>query len=450
MNIALFVHCFFPDHFYGTETYTLGVAKNLKEMGHEPVVVSAVFPGEPKKNTAVSSYEYDGIPVLCIDKNYLPNTRVKDTYYQPENRALLKDILLEINPDIVHVTHLINHTSVLLETTEELGITTVATLTDFFGFCFNNKLEAANGKLCQGPNRQRSNCLACFLKARSSSPDATLLERLARKRAFASPLAYLLNSLIKLPGFRKGAIAGTVLDITRRPDILGNIYKNYEAVIAPTNFLKSSYLLNGLSVPILDIKFGVDLPRLPKLVRSKEAPLKFGYIGQITAHKGTDILVDAFCRLTISGSELHIFGPEDQDPIFTNQLKQKASGHDVFFRGTFPHEKIGEVFSELDYFVIPSTWYENSPLVLLDALASHTPVIVSDVEGLTEFVDEGKNGHIFKRGSVSDLTRVLENILAVPDKAHELTKSTEYLRTTRMMTEDVVTVYKEALKSSPV
>ncbi len=78
------------------------------------------------------------------------------------------------------------------------------------------------------------------------------------------------------------------------------------------------------------------------------------------------------------------------------------------FSGTFPKEEIGKVFSELDYFVIPSTWYENSPLVLLDALASHTPVIVSDVEGMTEFVEEGKNGYVFKRGNISDLLRVLK------------------------------------------
>ncbi len=45
LRVALFVHCFFPKHFYGTETYTLQVAENLRAMGHEPVVVSAVFQG---------------------------------------------------------------------------------------------------------------------------------------------------------------------------------------------------------------------------------------------------------------------------------------------------------------------------------------------------------------------------------------------------------------------
>ncbi|MBE0575134.1 MAG: glycosyltransferase family 4 protein [Desulfuromonadales bacterium] len=445
MKIALFVHCFFPDHFYGTETYTYSIAKNLQAMGHDPVVVSAVFPGEPKKDTVVSKYEYDGIPVVCIDKNYLPNTRVKDTYYQPEMRSLLRDMLTEIKPDIIHITHLINHTAVLLEVAESLGIKAVATLTDFFGFCFNNKLEAADGTLCSGPNQQRTNCLACYLKANSKHPGASLLERLAEKASWARPLALFLNVLIKLPGARKGALAGTVLDITMRPDILETLYKNYKAVIAPTRFLKRAYLQNGLSAPVYDIRFGVDLKRKPKDLRTKGASLKIGYIGQIAAHKGTDILIDAFRQLPRGYAELHIFGPADQDPGYMEQLTLRARGYDVYFRGTFPKEEIGNVFSELDYFVIPSTWYENSPLVLLDALASHTPVIVSDVEGLTEFVEEGQNGYVFKRGSVSDLLRVLTGIVADPVKARELSDSTEYARTTRMMTEEALAVYAKVL-----
>ena len=133
MKIAIFVHCFFPDHFYGTETYTLNLAKNLRELGHDAIVISAVFAGEQKNDNLISCYEYDGIPVHVIDKNYIPNIRIKDTYYQQENFSVLKQLLIDIKPDIVHVTHLINHTAVLLEATHSLDIPTVATFTDFYG-----------------------------------------------------------------------------------------------------------------------------------------------------------------------------------------------------------------------------------------------------------------------------------------------------------------------------
>ena len=76
MKIALFVHCFFPYHFYGTETYTLQLAKNLQTLGHDVYVVTAVFQGEPRLGAFVTRYHYDGIPVWALDKNYHPHATV--------------------------------------------------------------------------------------------------------------------------------------------------------------------------------------------------------------------------------------------------------------------------------------------------------------------------------------------------------------------------------------
>lgn len=443
MKIALFVHCFFPKYFYGTETYTLELAKNLRSMGHEPVVVTAEYSTELQEDEVVTYYEYETIPVYCLNKTHIPNTRLKDTYYQPEIRDVLQKVLLQLKPDLVHVTHLINHTAVLLEVSAALNIPTIATLTDFYGFCFNNKLEAANGSLCHGPDARRTNCLACLLKAESSHLNATFFQRLAGRHPWSSLAASVLNNLTRLPWLRRGRLAGYVLDVTMRPDILAACYSNYRAVIAPTKFLMDAYVSNGLKLPVHLSHFGVDLPRAPKLHPKKGSPIIFGFIGQIAAHKGTDILIDAFRHLTPGLAELHIYGPNDQDPHYMAKLESKAKGLPVLFKGTFAKERIPEVLSGLDFLVIPSTWYENSPLVLLNALASHTPVIVSDVEGMTEFIEDGVNGFIFTRGSVSDLVRVLKGLVAYPEKARKLSDTTEYTRTTLTMAEEVVSFYHQ-------
>src|SRR5581483_9179694 len=127
MKIALFVHCFFPDHFYGTETYTLEVAKNLRALGHDATVVTAVFAGEPPRQTLITRDVFEGVPVFTIDKNKLPHRSIRETYYQDEMRGPLRQVLREIAPDIVHVTHLINHTAVLPEEANALKIPVVAT-----------------------------------------------------------------------------------------------------------------------------------------------------------------------------------------------------------------------------------------------------------------------------------------------------------------------------------
>ena len=107
--------------------------------------------------------------------------------------------------------------------------------------------------------------------------------------------------------------------------------------------------------------------------------------------------------------------------------------------------RMAEVLRDIDVLVIPSRWCENSPLVLLDALATHTPVIVSDTPGLTEFVEEDRNGYRFTLGSAGHLEKVMRKFIDDPQLATKLSQSTEYPRTTRDMAEDVLKVYSFAL-----
>lgn len=447
MKIALFVHCFFPEHFYGTETYTLQLAQHLQSTGHEVTVVSAVFQGEPLKKALLTEYIFQDVKVVCIDKNYVPHSRIKETYYQESMRNVLREVLSKLSPDLVHVTHLINHTAVLLEVAREQEIPTVATLTDFFGFCYNNKLEAADGSLCAGPNPRRTNCLACHLKADTSNRPAWMRGLLSTNTGIKL-CAELVNGMGTLPVIRSMGIGGLVQDIKQRPDILASCYRNYRAVITPTRFLRKAYEANGLAAPAFDIRFGVDVNREPKPARQSGSKVQFGFIGQIAPHKGTDILIDAFSSLPPGKAELHIYGPEDQSVNYMAALRRASTGQDMHFHGTFPSERMAEILAGLDVLVIPSRWYENSPLVLLNALATHTPVIVSDVEGMTEFVEEGVNGLSFRRGSAASLRQILQRFIDNPGLAANLSTTTEYPRTTFAMAQEVLKVYHQVVKDN--
>jgi glycosyltransferase involved in cell wall biosynthesis len=444
MKIAIFVHCFFPEHFYGTETYTLNIATNLLNLGHTVTVVAGTFYGEPTKGDTVSSYVYNGVDVLVIDKNFFPNRRVRDTYNQPEMAPVLRSVLTRLQPDVIHVTHLINHTAMLLDLAREMEIPTVATLTDFFGFCFTNKLEDARGLLCSGPSRDRSNCVACYLKVAGTAHTSHPLLVWLRSQLPLSLFSRLIVLAARLHLLPAKELAHVVTDLQERPNLLGERYnRTYGTVIAPTAFLAKAYRANGLQVPIRTHWFGVDIQRSPKPPRDHEAPLRLGYIGQIAEHKGVDLLLEAFRRVQPCRAEVIIYGPLDQDPVYAQRL-QGIAGPNVQFRATFPPEEMMAVMGELDVLVIPSRWYENSPLVLLYALATHTPVIVSRVEGLTEFLEEGVNGFSFERGSCVDLVRVLQGFLSDPTLAGRLSGSTQYEHTTAVMAAELEAVYLEA------
>jgi glycosyltransferase involved in cell wall biosynthesis len=447
VRIALFVHCFYPLHIYGTETYTLELARNLKLLGHEPIVATAIFAGEPPLPAPVHRYTHDGIAVVAIDKNQFPHTRVKDTYYQPDMAPVLDRLLDEIRPDLVHVTHLINHTAVLLERLAARRIPAVATFTDFFGFCYNNKLEAHDGRLCAGPAAPAVNCLACHVKAVADGAPEPLdwRMRMARRPAGAGLAARAMHVAQSMPGMRDGALAGRVQDVEQRPMILRALYQHYTCAIVPTAFIEHAYARNGFARPMSRIPFGVDIDRGPKAPRPAGAPLVIGFIGQIMAHKGPDLLVDAARAALEPGDyEIRIYGSMGQDPAFAAKLEQRASGLPVRFMGTFAPARMREVLDELDVLAIPSRWYENSPLVLLNALASHTPVIVSDVEGMTEFVQDGVNGFTFERGSVSSLATVLARMHKDSSTWRGLAATTNYDVTTLEMTRRTLEVYEQA------
>ena len=368
-------------------------------------MVSAIFAGEPRAEELITRYQFEGVDVVCLDKNQFPNLRVKDTYYQPEFGAVLDQVLSEIAPDIVHVTHLINHTSVLLEATARAGLPVVATLTDFFGFCFNNKLETADSKLCAGPNPRRTNCLACYLKdARVNQIKRPIFKWLTHpSRVILTAKA--LDVAVRLPPLKTGSIDGLVQDIKARPNTLAWLYPNYAAMITPTRFLQDAYRANRINGVMVNMWFGVDLDRAAKPIRPEGHVLQIGFIGQLAEHKGTDLLVEAFVTLPKGSAELVIYGPKDQSPPFVEKLESLGSGHAMRMLGTFKPALMAQVLAELDVLVIPSRWYENSPLVLLNALASHTPVVVSDVAGLTEFIDPGVNGFAFERGNAKRARR---------------------------------------------
>jgi glycosyltransferase involved in cell wall biosynthesis len=448
MKIAIFVHCFFPEHFYGTETYTLNIATNLSKLGHSVTVVAGTFYGEPSRGEALSSYIYNGVEVMVIDKNFFPNRRVRDTYVQPEMSEVLRSVLTKLQPDVIHVTHLINHTAVLLSLAHEMHIPTVATLTDFFGFCFTNKLEDARGLLCSGPSRDRSNCVACYLKVAGTAKTTHPLLAWLRRRLPLSLLSRLFVLAARFNILPAKELVHVVKDLQDRPDLLREHYNcTYNVVVAPTAFLAKAYRANGLQVPIRTHWFGVDIQRSTKPARVAGAPLRFGYIGQLAEHKGVDLLLEAYQHLQPSTAEVMIYGPLDQDPAYASRLQDMA-GPQVQFCTTFPPEEMGAVMGALDVLVIPSRWYENSPLVLLYALATHTPVIVARVEGLTEFLEEGVNGFSFERGSCADLVRVLQRFIFDTTLAARLSGTTHYERTTAVMAAELEEVYQEVSGAS--
>lgn len=436
LRVALFVHAFFPEHIYGTESYTLALARQLRALGHDPVVVTAVSPGEPSQAAEVERYAIGDIPVLRIDRNRTPPRNAREEYDMPPLAPLLEHLLRELRPDVVHVCHLGNFSVVLPQVTEALGIPTFATLTDFFNLCLNSLLQLPDGRLCAGPDARRLNCMTCGIAMRRferPSPFWTGLAHPAVHHLAALAGTYLAPILP--PPLRTDARA--VID---RPQAFKAAMGRYRAAIAPTRYLKDTFEANGATVPLVHSAFGIHIDRRPKPPATGR-PVRFGFIGQLLTHKGPHLLLQALQLLPADAFTLDIWGSEQLYPDYARDLRSVAAQMPVAFHAPFDEQRMAELLSRIDVLVLPSTWFENGPLTLLKALATHTPVVVSDVPGMTEFIREGIDGFAFQLGDVEALASVLRRFVDVPDLARRMSAATAYPRTERAMARDVLALY---------
>jgi glycosyltransferase involved in cell wall biosynthesis len=322
-----------------------------------------------------------------------------------------------------------------------MDIPVFATLTDFFGFCYNNQLESAEGALCEGPNPDRANCIACFLKLASSRPNAEFISKLGGHPVLRAPVSRHLARLGRREREPFTISSFAPNDIVVRPGILRRAMEVYREAIAPTLFLKGAYERNGFPAPLRLSHFGIEIDRSPKPARHDGRAVRLGFIGQLTPHKGAHLLVEALRASGRANLSLSLWGPHDQDPAYYAKLLRLAEGLQIKFPGILPRAELAAAFGMLDYLVIPSTWYENSPLILLQALATHTPVIVADVPGMTEFIENGVNGLHFARGNLVNLTGILRKVADEPDLASEMGAASSYERVPADMAYDLLSLY---------
>jgi glycosyltransferase involved in cell wall biosynthesis len=124
-----------------------------------------------------------------------------------------------------------------------------------------------------------------------------------------------------------------------------------------------------------------------------DAPL-VGAVGRIDTWKGVDVLLDAYERAKARRPDLHLLvagAPvTGKEQLAIDLATRAAQLPDVHWLG--PRADIPELHADLDVFVLPSTEPEPYGIVVVEALASGTPVVVSDAGGVREIVERAVPG----------------------------------------------------------
>jgi glycosyltransferase involved in cell wall biosynthesis len=195
-------------------------------------------------------------------------------------------------------------------------------------------------------------------------------------------------------------------EIRRRTAAVQQTLSAVDVLIAPSHFLRDRFIEFGVAADkILYLDNGFDLTpfgAFPVRSRAHERVV-FAYVGTLVEHKGVHILIEAFNRLSPTAAALRVYGNLEVFPAYTARLRALATHPGISFAGGFANRDIGRILAEVDALIVPSLWFENSPLTIHEALLAGVPVIASNIGGMAEYVTDGKTGLLFEVGDVDDL-----------------------------------------------
>jgi glycosyltransferase involved in cell wall biosynthesis len=450
LRVLLTVHQFLPKYSGGTERVTFDMAQELKARGNKVHVMTTDTASPSLRHNEAWDYEYEGlnIRVVGLDRQKLPD-QLRYEFDNPDMAAHMQAYMRDVRPDLVHFVHAGRLSGSAIPVAKEFDVPVVFTATDFWSICRVIHLRRLdNGQLCLGPDRLGTNCLRCFV-AQSNQPKETKDAYLRKSDAELGAIAVASRTSL----MQKTKYLHRTRRVLDRIDFLKEVVNMTDRVLAPTRLTRDLLIRNGITPGLIKLlPYGMDTSYIVTAPRSPVRPsiLRIGYIGSLARHKGPDVLISAFRDIPRTmKAQLRVYGDPSRDPSYFNKLESLAKGdRRISFLGTFETEKIGWILSDIDVLVVPSRWYENTPLVVYSAFASGTPVVATDVGGLSEAVKHERNGLLFKINDSTDLNRKLLRFFSEPDLLKRLREGIEPVKTARESTDELERLYRELLGSA--
>ncbi len=396
MRIALVVHKFPPSSIGGTEIYTLNVARELARRGH---TVFVFYRHDQATSPAMVWEKQEGFSTCRVSrpKPMSALAQFLDTFYNPDVERAFDRFLDETRPDLVHFQHVMLLSYRLISRVKQRGRPALLTLHDYWFICSNSQLIWPDAQVCRG-KAWGLNCARCALARIQAG-------RIALLRPLAAPALQVRDALVRQAGLRA------------------------DRLIAPSHFLIQQYIQAGFPAGrFIYLENGIDVERIRRYPRqpSTDGRLRFTYLGSLAWQKGVHILVKAFRDIPPDQAMLRIYGSPAVFPEYAAHLRQLANPANTFFEGEVPNEQVGRVLAETDVVVVvPSLWYENSPVVIQEAFAAGVPVIASNLGALPEKV--GAAGWLFPAGDAGKLQALLEQFITSKIALHAHKVEPEYI-----------------------
>jgi glycosyltransferase involved in cell wall biosynthesis len=193
-------------------------------------------------------------------------------------------------------------------------------------------------------------------------------------------------------------------------DALRLYSKSVSRFVVPSAFFKAKFAQWGLDVSrFAHIPNCIDADSMQPAEAPGERDL-FVYVGRLVAEKGVHTLIRAAAKAQVRLRIIGV-GPEE------DALKQlaKVLGGEVEFTGFLRGAALRAAIVPARAVVIPSEWYENAPMSVMEASALALPVIGARIGGIPELIRSGESGFVFESGNVDSLVEVLQHVCSLDD-----------------------------------
>jgi glycosyltransferase involved in cell wall biosynthesis len=446
MKTILTIHHFLPNYSTGAEVYAFRLAGWLLKHGHEVEVVCVESIAHDSKTELEYKHEtYEGISVWRLYFNLARAANpFRQSFDNPAIGAWFAEFLNRERPDLVHMNSCYLLSVSTISATKQLQLPLIVTLHDFWFVCPRITLLKPTGQLCTVPE-DVAECAWCLATEKRRFRWS---ENVSRGAA-----GNVMQRVLALPyGAKLSQIKPDASEIAYRRQLLMEMLKKVDLLLAPSEFLRGVFIKQGIDpAKIIYSRYGLDTSHWinpSNTNRRSSTELQITYIGQLSPHKGVHLLVKALKCLDFSNrpAQLKIYGDPAPYPKYVKSLQKLAQGNPAIeFTGRFDNHRVAEILAEADVVVVPSIWYENSPIAIMEALTTGTPVVTANLGGMPELVQHEVNGLLFKAGDEGDLAKQLQRLLDEPNLLGTLTSKARPVRLIDDEMRQVLSIYENLL-----
>lgn len=391
----------------GSEAYYFALADLLRENNHEVIPFSM----KDNKNyeTKYSKYFIENISYenMGIKEKAINGAKL---IYSFEAKKKVKNIVNDNNPDIAHL-HIFQHqlSPSILKEIKKNGTYVVNTVHDLKVICPNYKM-LNDGEICEKCKSDKF--INCFK-----------------------------SKCIK--GSTVNSMLNTIEAYTHR------ILKSYDYVdkfICPSEFYMNKFIEFGIpKEKVVHIPNFVDVSKFNPNYEHEDY---FVYFGRLSEEKGINTLIKSMKY--VNKSKLIIVGT---GPI-EKELKEfvvKGNIKNVEFVGFKTGNELENIIKQSRFIVIPSEWYENAPMSIIEAMAYGKAVLGSNIGGIPEFIEDNHTGMIFKTKDEIDLANKINYLIDQENQTIEMGKNarirTEKLYDKTVHYEKIMDLYNQVMNS---